>query len=55
MAKNDAGPAVLIPAGVARLLLTGDCPVRYRCLAMDCMDCLEIYMTRGGGGNAPTD
>ena len=55
MAQNDAGPAVLTPAGVAKLLETGDCPVGYKCLAMDCIDCLEIYMDRGGGGNAPTD
>ena len=54
MAQNDDGPAVLTPAGVAMLLQSGDCPLGYRCLAMDCMDCLKIYMDRGGGNDGPT-
>lgn len=35
-------------AGVARLLYEQECPAGYKCLAMDCMKCLEMYAERGG-------
>lgn len=44
MAANEQQPLHLTHEGLARLLLTGDCPVGYRCLAMDCMECLEMYI-----------
>lgn len=28
----------------AGLLLNKDCPYDYQCKAMDCMECIEIYM-----------
>lgn len=31
---------------LAAFLQSGDCPVDYKCLAMDCMKCIEIYMTQ---------
>ena len=33
---------------VARLLYDQECPVGYKCLAMDCMKCLELHAERGG-------
>lgn len=47
MAANEQQPLDL-----ARLLLTGDCPVGYKCLAIDCLECLEIYIDRGGENHA---
>ena len=52
MAQNDNGPAELTGEGLARLLQTGDCPVGYKCLAMDCLDCLQIYIDQGGMDSA---
>lgn len=39
--------------GMAGLLYGKDCPLGYKCLAMDCMKCLEMYadmedLTNGG-------
>lgn len=51
MAANEQPPLHLTHEDLARLLLTGDCPVRYNCLAMDCLECLEIYIDRGGENN----
>lgn len=30
-------------SGLAGLLYSKDCPVGYRCLTNDCMECLNIY------------
>jgi hypothetical protein len=32
---------------VAGLLLNKDCPFDYKCRAMDCMECMNIYMEEG--------
>lgn len=29
--------------GLAGLLYEQECPVGYKCLAMDCMECLEMH------------
>lgn len=49
MAQNEERPPYLAGEGLARLLQTGDCPVGYNCLAMDCLECLQIYIDQGGG------
>jgi hypothetical protein len=28
---------------IAQLLLCQECPFDYKCLAMDCMDCVDLY------------
>lgn len=55
MAQNDDGPAVLTAEGLARLLQSGDCPAGYKCMAMDCLDCIQIHMDQGGGNDAEAD
>ena len=30
------------------LLHAGECPYGYKCREMDCMECMEIYMEKGG-------
>ena len=30
------------------LLHAGECPHNYQCRALDCMECMEIYMDKGG-------
>ena len=55
MTENEERQQGLTHEALAGLLLTGDCPVGYRCLAMDCLKCLQIYIDQGGGNNAETD
>ena len=38
--------------GLARLLYGQECPVGYKCLAMDCMECLEMHADMEGESNA---
>jgi hypothetical protein len=45
MAETDQGTA-------AQLLHEHDCPVGYNCLAMDCMECLEMHANMEGETNA---
>lgn len=51
MAQNEVQPLDLASEGLAMLLQTGDCPVGYRCQASDCIECLQIYIDRGGETN----
>ena len=37
----------ITPAGLARLLYAQECPAGYKCLAMDCLKCLEMYAEKG--------
>ena len=43
MAQNEQERAKLDQNGIAGLLYGKDCPLGYKCLAMDCMDCLAMY------------
>lgn len=49
MAQNEERLRYLTGEDLARLLQAGDCPVGYNCLAMDCLECLQIYIDQGGG------
>lgn len=33
---------------LAKLMHGQRCPLGYRCLASDCVECLQIYMEQGG-------
>ena len=48
METNEQRPLSLAGDGLAMLLHGKECPVGYKCLAPDCMECLEIYMDKGG-------
>lgn len=48
METNEQRPLSLAVDGLAMLLHGKECPVGYKCLAMDCVECLEIYMDKGG-------
>ncbi len=43
MAQNDQERPTQDQKGVAGLLYGKDCPLGYKCLAMDCMECLEMH------------
>ena len=43
MATNEQPPLGLRGEGLAMLLYGKECPVGYKCLAMDCLECLEMY------------
>ena len=47
MSDNEQRPLDLAHDGLAMILHTKDCPVEYKCLALDCIECLQIYMDRG--------
>lgn len=51
MAQNEGQQHDPTNEGMAMLLQTGDCPVGYRCLAMDCLKCLQIYMDQEAENN----
>lgn len=51
MAQNEQERPKLDQNGVAGLLYGKDCPVGYKCLAMDCMKCLEMYADMEGESN----
>lgn len=55
MATNESPRQILTSDGIAMLLQTGNCPVRYRCLAMDCMECLQMYIDQGGNQNGESE
>lgn len=48
MAKDEQ-PQELSQETLATLLHGQECPVGYRCQALDCVECLQIYMEQGGG------
>ena len=37
--------------GVPGLLYDKDCPFGYKCLAVDCMECMEMYAAQQGENN----
>ena len=39
-------PLDLTSEGLAMLLHGKECPVGYKCLALDCIECIQIYMDR---------
>lgn len=49
---SEQRPLDLSGEGLAMLLYGHECPVGYKCLAMDCMECLQIYMDKGGQTDA---
>lgn len=52
MAQNEQEQPSQELNGVAGLLYGKDCPLGYKCLAMDCMECLEMYADMEGESNA---
>lgn len=52
MATNEQQPQDLNGDALAMLLHGNECPVGYKCLAMGCIECLQIYMDQGGVANA---
>lgn len=52
MENNEQERAAMAQNGLAGLLYSKDCPVGYKCLAMDCMKCLEMYADMEGETNA---
>ena len=40
--------------GLVGLLYSKSCPVGYKCLAMDCMKCLELYADGKGEAHGHT-
>lgn len=51
MTANDLQQLHLASEGLAMLLHGQSCPVGYRCQASDCIECLQIYIDRGGETN----
>lgn len=45
MAQNEQG---LSQEDLAALIHGHACPAGYRCQAPDCIECLQIYIDRGG-------
>lgn len=41
--QHDQERTTMAQNGLAGLLYGKDCPVGYKCLAVDCMKCLELY------------
>lgn len=44
METNVQRPLDLTGEGLAMLLHGKECPVGYKCLAPDCIECIQIYM-----------
>jgi hypothetical protein len=42
------GQNELATKGLAALLYNHKCPVGCRCMANDCVKCLQLYMEKGG-------
>lgn len=55
MATNEQQPLDITGEGLAMLLHGKECPVGYKCLDLDCLECLEIYIDRGGENNGKDD
>jgi hypothetical protein len=47
MAQNEQ-PSNQGQEELAMLIHGHTCPLGYRCLASDCVECIQIYMERGG-------
>ena len=47
METNEQRTMDLTGEGLAMLLHGKECPVGYKCLALDCIECIQIYMDKG--------
>ena len=45
---HDEQPQAMSQQDMAALIHGQSCPAGYRCLASDCMECLQMYIDRGG-------
>lgn len=51
MVKSNKGEETRPQEALATLLHGSTCPVGYKCLAADCVECLEIHMEKEVAGN----
>ena len=54
MVQNEQERPALGQTALAGLLYEQDCPVGHKCLATDCMECLEMYADMEGETNGPS-